>query len=114
MNREEAHQLVDRLFDSETTNPTPTETEATPEEPKKELPKDKRVVRTKTSGDTVYYLDEKDKTRQRIVGSTQYPGPDLVKGLGFDMSDVGEIDDTTMMTYRMGPPIYKLNDEPTA
>lgn len=109
MTREEAHKLVDQLFDLE--GAEPIEGEKVSEEPKREIPKDKRVVRTKTSGDRVYLLDEVKKTRQWIAGnSSGHPtGPELLESFGFSMSDVVEIDDTEMMKYQMGSAIYKLD-----
>lgn len=79
--------------------------------PKKETPKDKRVVRTKSSGDRVYLLDEVKKTRQWINSSNpNVPSPELVEKLGFSMEDVQEIEDSELFTYNMGPVIYSLDE----
>lgn len=114
MTREEAHKLVDVLFDEEHSTSAPAgEVIAVDgegnvvEEPKRELPEGKRMVRTKTSGDTVYFLDEAKKTRQRILGSQKHPGPELVESLGFGMDDVVEVDDTELFKYAMGQVIYE-------
>jgi len=117
MTREEAHHLVDYMFDNEHTvsgleagqlkihvvednksdmwpedsMPTPfeeidAEVSAVSEpETEAEVPVDKRVVRTKSSGDRVYMLDEVRKTRQWVTN------PDVLKGLGFTPEDVKEI-----------------------
>lgn len=103
MTREEAHKLVDSLFDAE--NSVTVEVE----QPKKELPERKRVVRTKMSGDTVYFIDEDKKTRQRINGTQETPGPSIVESLGFTMSDVAEVSETELMGYQMAAPIYKIS-----
>lgn len=80
-------------------------------EPKKPFFNDKnqRVVRTKTSGDRVFLLDENTKKRSWLTT------PEIVTAHGFDMAtDVSEIDDSELMKYAMGPAIYKLPDAPTA
>lgn len=64
----------------------------------------KRVVRTKTSGDRVYYLDDVAKTRQWVAN------PDVLQSLGFEMADVVDIDDSTLITYSMGQALYKKLD----
>ena len=106
------HQLIDQWAADERakeqTPETPVEATVVPEAPK---PEGKRVVRTKTSGDTVYFIDEVKKTRQRIVGSNMTPGPDIVESLGFQMGDVGEMDDTEMAQFQQGAPIYKVDAE---
>lgn len=73
-----------------------------------EKPKDKRVVRTKSSGDRVYYLDEVKKQRQWVYN------PNVLQSLGFDMSDVVEIEDSELLRYGMGPAILKPIVEPDA
>lgn len=93
MLREEAHQLIDQLFDARETVEV--------SEPKKDLPKDKRAVRTKMQGDKVFLLDEVKKTRQWVTN------PDVLTGMGFDMSDVQEVDDSVLMGYQMGAALYK-------
>src|SRR5438105_2962273 len=80
-------------------------TEPKPEiAPEKELPKDKRVVRTKTSGDRVYYLDEVKKTRAWVSK------PEILDSLGFSLSNVVEIDDTEFQKYAPEPALYKMPD----
>lgn len=74
-----------------------------------EKPKDKRVVRTKSTGDRVYYIDEVAKTKQWVAGTQTKPGPELLKELGFEMSDVEEVDDSSLLGYTMGASIYKVD-----
>lgn len=122
MTREEAHILVDRLFgeadfletsqlitskmeDASTTPPKLGIVGDTLEAPARELPKDKRVVRTKASGDRVYLLDEVKKTRQWVTN------PDVLDSLGFELGDVGEVDEDEMLRYQMGPALYRRVDE---
>lgn len=76
-----------------------TSVEDTP--PERVLPEGKRVVRTKSSGDRVYYIDEARQTRQWITNS------DVLTGLGFEMGDVVEVDDNELMKYNMASAIYK-------
>lgn len=66
-------------------------------------PLDKRVVRTKSSGDRVYMLDEVKMTRQWVTN------PDVLKGLGFSPEDVKEIDDLDLLKYQMASAIYKVD-----
>jgi hypothetical protein len=52
-------------------------------------------------GDKVFLLDEVKKTRQWVTN------PDVLTGMGFDMSDVQEVDDSVLMGYQMGAALYK-------
>lgn len=121
IDREEAHQLVDEVFNAaeaggmkpdnvsinlgknEVAAPLPVS--AVSVEPAKILPEGKRVVRTKASGDRVYFLDDVKKTRQWIAN------PDVLTQLGFEMSDVVEIDDTEMIKFQMGPALYRVSND---
>lgn len=100
MTREEAHLLVNYIFD-EGLMGDGTETDTTPVPPERKLPENQRVVRTKTSGDKVYLLDEVKKTRQWITNG------EVLTALGFEMGDVTEVDDVTMMKYNMGAALYR-------
>lgn len=70
------------------------------------LPEGKRAVRSKTSGDRVYLLDDTKTppTRQWITN------PEVLKALGFDQTDVGEVDDSELMKYNVGAAIYKVDN----
>lgn len=76
----------------------------------KQLPKDKRVVRTKSSGDRVYLIDETKKTRQWVTN------PKILESLGFTLNDVVEIEDNEALNYQTGPALYRVADghEPKA
>jgi hypothetical protein len=63
------------------------------------LPEGKRVVRTKTSGDRVYLIDENAKTRQWLTN------PEALASQGFEPSDVAETTDEDLLKYSMGSPI---------
>lgn len=67
------------------------------------LPEGKRVVRTKSSGDRVYLIDEVKKTRQWVTS------PEILEGLGFESGDVTETDDTDLLGYQMGPALYRID-----
>lgn len=97
MNREQAHELVDKIFDQEPES-TP---ESAPETPH-ELPKDKRVVRTKSTGDRVYLVDETAKTKAWVTS------PDILEKLGFSMADVQDVDDKDLIGYAMTASVYKV------
>lgn len=116
MTREDAHQLVDQLFDLETvdtaispeaelTKAIETATETLPEAPARELPKDKRVVRTNVGGDRVYMLDEVKMTRAWVSN------PDVLDSLGFTLNDVTEVQEDELMKYQMSPALYRRVDE---
>lgn len=104
MTREEAHKLIDQLFDSAepATNNLGPGVELTFQEPKK-LPEGKRVVRTNTSGDRVYLLDEVKKTRQWVATG------EVLTALGYDQADVQDVSDTDLYKYSMGATIYKVD-----
>lgn len=102
MNREEAHSLVDRIFDLQAVPEGSKAEEA--EQPKRVLPEGKRVVRTKSSGDRVYLLDDVKKTRQWVTN------PDILTNLGFVMDDVTEVDDTELLKYQMAAALYRVQD----
>lgn len=115
MTREEAHELIDQLFDKAGGVQTNLEfvpgrpLVAVPDEtaPKRQLPEGQRVVRTKTSGDRVYMIDEIKKTRQWVTN------PDVLKGLGFEIGDVVEIEDNELLKYQTGPALYKVPENDT-
>lgn len=74
-----------------------------PEEPKKELPKDKRVIRTKSTGDRVYLIDEKAKTKAWVTS------PEVLEKLGFGLNDVEDVEDKDLVGYAMTASIYKVD-----
>lgn len=106
MTREEAHQLIDEIFNASTGHSITGEVveaevvEATA--PERVLPEGQRVIRTKNSGDRVYMLDDNKKTRQWITNG------DVLTGLGFEFGDVTEVDDNELLKYNMGPAIYRV------
>lgn len=92
-------------------NATPAVAEKVAEEvapAEKKVIDGRRVVRTKNSGDRVYMLDDNKKTRQWVTN------PAVLKGLGFEMGDVGEIDEAEFQKYGMGGSIFKVPDGPQA
>ena len=101
------HQLIDEWAAKQSAQGEPP---PPPAETKRELPKDKQAVRTKSTGDKVYILDDKLKTRQWVQSSTPgVDGPTLLKELGWEMDDVVEIDDTEFIRYNPGPLISKAD-----
>lgn len=107
--RDEAHKLVDEIFDNiageEEQGPIEPVEETEAEAAPRILPYGKRVVRTKSSGDRVYYLDEVKKTRRWVTN------PQILDGLGFEATDVTEVEDSELLRYQMGPAIYRLDNE---
>ncbi len=89
------------------TGPSPSN-EITEVKDTRVLPEGKRVVRTKSSGDRVYLVDEVKKTRQWITNG------DVLTALGFEMGDVVELGDDELMKYNMASAIYKAPEPPDA
>ena len=107
MTIEEANQLkelIDKLTEKKIKVDIVEPAEEEKKEEKRVLPEGKRVVRTKSSGDRVYLLDEVKKTRSWITN------PQVLDGLGFTMEDVTEVDDSTMLSYQMSAALYRLPD----
>ena len=90
--KRQINEVIDRWVDNTVVAPAVEEAEA-----ERELPKDKRVVRTKSSGDRVYLLDEVKKTREHVKG------PEELDKTGFIMADVQVIEDTELLGYQMLP-----------
>lgn len=107
MTREEAHKLVDSLFDAENSIDTAGSSntgDSEPEAPKRVLPEGKRVVRTDSTGDRVYLLVEETMTRHWITN------PEVLDSLGFEINDVIKITDDEMIRYQVGTPKYDGDD----
>ena len=116
MTREEAHNLVNHMFDNEyatvqgpltsddLVEPSEGETNIVNEVSTRVLPEGKRVVRTKNSGDRVYLINEKEETRQWITNER------VLAGLGFEFSDVTDIEEDELVKFRMAPALYKVNE----
>jgi hypothetical protein len=104
MDRDQAHKLIDQLFDMAQGETPEVETQEI-EKPEKVLPESKKVVRTKSSGDRVYYIDEEKKTRQWVTN------PDVLTKLGFDMDDVTEVDDSELLSYSMAAALYRVEND---
>lgn len=102
MDREQAHTLIDQLFDG-IVQEAPVNTSDEAEVVKTERPDGKRAVRTKSSGDKVYVLDPEKMTRHWVTNA------DVLKSLGFELTDVGEIGESEAMKYQIGPAIYKVD-----
>lgn len=81
----------------------PLEAEIVSEE-KRVLPEGKRAVRASSTGDRVYYIDEEKKTRQWVTN------PDVLKKLGFELSDVAEVTEEELLRYQMAAAVYQVND----
>ncbi len=100
MDREEAHQLVDKLFDLQ----TPDEKEDAVKAEDRKLPEGKRLVSTKGQGDRRYELDEVAKTRRWLSN------PEVLEARGWKMDDAIEITDEELANYRMGPAIFRADE----
>lgn len=103
---EEAHELVDQIFSQQGVLAPAVAPEVEPDEDFEDevlAPANARIVRTKSSGDRVYYLDEDKKTRQWVTN------PQVVDDLGFRMEDVQEVDDEELLKYQMAAALYKVD-----
>lgn|SRR3990167_1649170 len=67
-------------------------------------PSDQRVVRTKSSGDRVHLLDESEGTRHWVTSA------EILEASGFSLTDVQEVEDSELLKYKMGKPIYKVDE----
>lgn len=81
----------------------PQEAEVVEATEERKLPEGKRVVRTKSSGDRVYLIDEVAKTRHWITN------PEVLQGLGFEMTDVVDVEDNELLKYQMGAAKYRAD-----
>jgi hypothetical protein len=116
MTREEAHNLVNYMFDNEHTTvqgpltsddliePSEGGTDIVTTASTRVLPEGKHVVRTKNSGDRVYLINEKEETRQWVTNER------VLEGLGFEFSDVTDIEEDELVKFRMAPALYKVNE----
>lgn len=103
MNREEAHKLVDQLFDNADGFEQETNIAFTPEAQLKAPRTDgKRVIRTKSTGDRVYLIDENAKTKAWVTS------PEILEKLGFALSDVEDVEDSSLVGYAMTASVYKV------
>lgn len=62
----------------------------------------KRAVRTKSTGDRVYLIDDNAKIKAWITS------PEIMTTLGFEMSDVEDLEDSALVGYQMNPSIYRV------
>lgn len=111
--REDLHKLIDDYFDkiggplaeqaveqplsgtkpyADTPETNPVESVPVPSGPK--MVGDTHVVRSKSSGDKVYVLNDKEMTKRWVTS------PEVLKGLGFDFSDVTEMSDLDFLKYK--------------
>lgn len=73
-------------------------------EPSKPRTDGKRAVRTKSTGDRVYLIDDNAKTKAWITS------PEIMTKLGFEMSDVQDLEDSALVSYQMAPSIYRVDE----
>lgn len=62
-----------------------------------------RVIRTKSTADRVYLIDEEKGTRQWVTN------PQILEGLGFSQADVVEIEDEEMLKYQQAQALYRAD-----
>lgn len=96
--RTRINNVIDQWIDEQSSQ-TATELKAKEE---RKLPAGKRAVRTKSSGDRVYVLDEEAKTRRWVTN------PEVLKSVGFEIGDVVEVDDSELLSYQMAPALYRV------
>lgn len=64
----------------------------------------KRAVRTKSTGDRVYLIDDNAKTKAWITS------PEILTKLGFGMNDVVDLEDSELISYAMSPSVYRIDE----
>ena len=79
----------------------PASVEVEPE-PKKVVKEGQRAVRTKSTGDRVFLVDDVAKTKAWITSEK------ILTELGYEMGDVVEVDDKDLITYALAPSIYRV------
>lgn len=96
--RTRINQVIDDWADDE------AKIEFTASEEPRETPKGKRVIRTKSTGDRVYVIDEVAKTKAWVTS------PEILTKLGFELSDVEDVDDKDLLGYAMIASVYRVED----
>lgn len=97
--KERINIVIDDWADEQKVAPSAAEV---PEAPARELPKNKRLVVTKSSGDRKYELDEIKKTRSWVAS------PEVLEALGWKMEDAVMIEDSELLKYQTGSAIYRV------
>lgn len=72
-------------------------------EDKPERTDGKRVIRTKSTGDRVYLIDETAKTKAWVTS------PEVLDKLGFTLNDVQDVEDSSLVGYAMTASLYKVD-----
>lgn len=98
----QVNNLIDQWYKGEQSAPNPDNKDVDVAEARV-LPEGKRVVRTKGSGDRVYFIDEAKNTRQWVTN------PEVLKSTGFEIGDVVEVDDNELLKYTMAPALYRVD-----
>lgn len=73
-------------------------------EDKPERTDGKRAIRTKSTGDRVYLIDDNAKTKAWVTS------PEILTKLGFTMNDVVDLEDSVLVSYQMSPSIYRIDE----
>lgn len=102
MNLEELKKKINNIIDDHFDAYEPKAEDISEE---RKLPEGKRVVRTKSSGDRVYMLDDEKKTRHWVTN------PDALKNLGFELTDVSEVGDAEVLKYQLEAAIYRVDPQ---
>ena len=112
MTQQESEQIkafVDSLVTVEEAPQKPTEdtTESAPEPVKVEVkeekpkPEGKRAARSPGTGDKVYILDTKEKTKHWVTTEK------ILNEQGFELGEVENLEDSEINEYRLGAAIYR-------
>lgn len=64
----------------------------------------KRAIRTKSTGDRVYLIDDNAKTKAWVTS------PEVLSKLGFEMNDVVDLEDSELISYQMVPSIFRVEE----
>lgn len=104
MTRDDAHKLVDKIFDMDDASMPLPGVKTAEEAEERKAPEGKKLVSTKGQGDRKYELDETAKTRRWLSN------PEVLEARGWKMEDSVEITDAELAEYKMGPAIFKVNE----
>lgn len=96
--------LIDEAITQWVAGTSPDDSPDTAVVDKPERTDGKRAVRTKGSGDRVFLIDDNAKTKAWITS------PEIMAKLGFEMSDVVDLEDSELISYQMSPSIYRVDD----
>lgn len=96
--------MIDDAITQWVAGASPTDSPDTAIVDKLERTDNKRAIRTKSTGDRVYIIDDSAKTKAWVTS------PEVLTKLGFTMEDVEDLEDNQLVGYQMAPSIYRVDE----